>query len=444
MKIISLANHFPSRDPRVVWSSISLSKLGAITVLGKMEKGYQNDNFSYDNIDLLLIETSQKLSIANVKRGLSMLMGFSLFSILISFTFILSIGLFLIIGKLAYYVRKFPKFRIALKSTWIERKVLEMYSSALYLIGFFKYTFEGLHKIREVDIDKDTKYLVNDLDTLLLSIILKRKYGGYIVYDMHEFWPYQYKERFDFIYYYEKFLIKYVDSFITVSTPLLHYIKKEYNIKKEFFMIPNCSPLEINHVSDPCERLKSNETIFVFQGSFSSERGLEFMLNCWAEIPNDLNVVLWIRGPFGEYRDGLITLAKDIGVYNKTVFFKDSVKESDLILKAKDAHVGVIPYEPVSINNKYCCPNKLSQYMQAGLAILHNDLDFINEMVVKADCGIMYSSKSKESFINAVKFLAEDRTRLAEYMRNAQKFAIEEYSWEKYEHYLYKALNLPE
>lgn len=444
MKIISLANHFPSRDPRVVWSSLSLSKKGNLTVLGKEEKGYSRADFDYVNIDLILADTSQKLSFAILQSGLSFFISFSLSGILISSVFFVAFSLFFVFRKLAYIVRKFPKLRLILKATWLEKKAFEVYSATSYLIGFFKYTIYGLSKIKQVPIDKDTKYLVNDLDTLLLSVLLKKKHGGYIVYDMHEFWPYQYKERLDLVYYYEKFLIRYVDNFITVSTPLLQFIKKEYGIRKEFFMIPNCSPLEIDHVSDPSHRLNTDETIFLFQGSFSSERGLEFMLNCWVEMPKELNLVLWIRGPFGEYRNGLITLAKSLGIHNKSVFFKDSVKESELIMKASEAHVGVIPYEPVSINNKYCCPNKLSQYMQAGLAILHNDLEFINDMVAKANCGKMYSSKSKKSFIDAVRFLAENRKRLAEYSRNGQKFVMEEYSWEQYEHYLYKAFNLPE
>lgn len=444
MRIISLAYHFPSRDPRVVWSSLTLSKVCGTIVLGKEENGYDQDDFTYDNIDLILIDTSQPLSSSTLKRGLSLLSGFSFFNVLISLIFIISFTLFFIIGKLLHLVRKYSALRLIFKSSWVEKKTLEMYSTVLYLLGFFKYAIEGMEKIKKVQPDKETNYLVNDLDTLLLSVLLKKKFGGCIVYDMHEFWPYQFKERLEFMYRYEKYLVRYVDSFITVSTPLLNYIKREYKIKKDFFMIPNCSPLEIDHVSDPSRHLEKDETIFIFQGTFSGERGLEFMLNCWADIPLELNVVLWIRGPLGEYRDGLIKLAKELNIYNTRVFFKDSVKESELITKATEGHVGVIPYEPVSINNKYCCPNKLSQYMQAGIAILHNDLEFVNELVGKANCGRMYSSKSKESFIEAVSFLASDRARLSEYMKNAQKFALEEYSWERYEKYMYRAFDIPE
>jgi glycosyltransferase involved in cell wall biosynthesis len=442
MKIISLANHFPSRDPRVVWSSNTLSKVSDLIVLGKAEQGYSKKDFDVKNANLILTDTSQKLSLAVLRSGLPLLLGLSFFNLLISGVFFVSFVLFFVIHKSKLILQKFPKIRSMLRFTWVERNAIAAYTTALYLIGFFKYTIQGLQKIKKTKVDQDSTYLVNDLDTLLLSVFLKRKYGGYITYDMHEFWPYQYIERLDFMYWYEKYLIKYVDSFITVSTPLLKCIKEEYQIHKDFYMIPNCSPLEIDHVSDPTDRLKKEEIIFIFQGSFSKERGLEFMLNCWTDESINPNCILWIRGPFGEYRDGLIDLAKSLDLFNRKVFFKDSANEADLIIKAREGHVGVIPYEPVSINNKYCCPNKLSQYMQAGVAVLHNDLDFVNEIVAKAQCGKMYSSTSKQSFVEAVNFLAEDKARLAQYMMNAQEFAIKEYSWEKYEKYLLKACNL--
>jgi hypothetical protein len=38
--------------------------------------------------------------------------------------------------------------------------------------------------------------------------------------------------------------------------------------------------------------------------------------------------------------------------------------------------VGVISYQPFVIDNRFCCANKLSQYLHAGLMVITNDLPY--------------------------------------------------------------------
>ena len=52
----------------------------------------------------------------------------------------------------------------------------------------------------------------------------------------------------------------------------------------------------------------------------------------------------------------------------------------------------IIPYEPDHVNNRFSCPNKLSQYLAAGLPVITNQLDFVREIVV--DHGVVSVKKS--------------------------------------------------
>jgi hypothetical protein len=52
------------------------------------------------------------------------------------------------------------------------------------------------------------------------------------------------------------------------------------------------------------------------------------------------------------------------------VLFLEAIDESELVTAAAEFDVGLVPYTPTGLNYSNCCPNKLSQYMAAGLPIL--------------------------------------------------------------------------
>ena len=80
--------------------------------------------------------------------------------------------------------------------------------------------------------------------------------------------------------------------------------------------------------------------------------------------------MLLLRGNDHAHKSSCIRLAESLGLKDVGVFFPPPVRETSLIAAAAAADVGVIPYMPTIINFRYCCPNKLSQYMQAGLPIM--------------------------------------------------------------------------
>ena len=53
--------------------------------------------------------------------------------------------------------------------------------------------------------------------------------------------------------------------------------------------------------------------------------------------------------------------------------FVPPVPQEDLAQWTAGATLGVIPYEPVSLNHIYCSPNKLWEYPRSGVPILCSD-----------------------------------------------------------------------
>ena len=80
--------------------------------------------------------------------------------------------------------------------------------------------------------------------------------------------------------------------------------------------------------------------------------------------------MLLLRGNDHAHKTICIRLAESLGLKDVGVFFPPPVCEGLLIAAAAEADIGVIPYKPTIINFRYCCPNKLSEYMQAGLPLM--------------------------------------------------------------------------
>jgi glycosyltransferase involved in cell wall biosynthesis len=101
-----------------------------------------------------------------------------------------------------------------------------------------------------------------------------------------------------------------------------------------------------------------------------------------------------------------------------------------LISAAAEADVGIVPYLPLSINERLSCPNKLSQYMHAGLMIICNDLPYVKSVVAAADAGLSYTSKDISTLASAVESVVKDQKLLRRCQQNALRFARDDFNWQ--------------
>src|SRR5262249_40124579 len=111
--------------------------------------------------------------------------------------------------------------------------------------------------------------------------------------------------------------------------------------------------------------------------------------------------------------------------------FLKPVSANELVPAATVADVGVIPYPLTTLNHVYCCPNKLSQYMQAGLAILSTNSHYITDRLAAYDCGLTYDSFQLETLVRAVRSFLDNPQRLQTMKSNARAWVMADFNWEK-------------
>ena len=272
-----------------------------------------------------------------------------------------------------------------------------------------------------------------DLEFLPAALILGYENKAAVIYDAHEYWPYSY---LDFRHWENEFwagledtLVRQAAIRVTVSPPLAAHMSSEYGC--EFKVVPNCCPIDAASGIDVGNRLRARagnkEVDFLFLGQFAPGRGIDLLIRAWPSI--DTPARLLLRGPPGPFKEEMELLADSLGVKGTHVLFPEPVHEDQLVFAASEADVGIIPYEPDSIAYRFACPNKLSQYLAAGLPVISNDLPFVKATLSANGLGAAVSFRDTEELVRTIKQFA-DRNVLREMSTRAQNFFKSTFNWE--------------
>jgi hypothetical protein len=159
-----------------------------------------------------------------------------------------------------------------------------------------------------------------------------------------------------------------------------------------------------------------------------AERGIDRLISAWQHV--DGRGVLLLRGPDNDYRRQMMNRAAALGLLGRTVHFPPAVPEAALVGVAAEADIGVIPYEPISINNRLCCPNKLSQYLAAGLPVISNELEFVKSVVVGNAIGFAVDFRDEQAAAGLFNRVIAGRGELPEMARRARAYFEQHFNWE--------------
>ncbi len=281
--------------------------------------------------------------------------------------------------------------------------------------------------------------IATDLPALPAALLVKGVCAVPVLYDAHECWPEADVEGLEFERAYwagsEARLVAHLDRCQTVSPGLAVLMAREYG--RDYAAVPNCEPL-VPSPPDASASRDAGTCRFLYQGNFAPKRGLEPLIQAWPAT--DPRAVLLLRGPDNAYKQTLVELARGLGILDLRVFFPAPVGETDLVAAAREADVGVLPYARAGANYSNCSPNKLSQYMAAGLPLLANDTNFVAQVVHASGAGVVVDFGRAEGLVAAVARLVADPDWRADLGSRAAAYHREVFHWERVAAPMYQAL----
>lgn len=273
-----------------------------------------------------------------------------------------------------------------------------------------------------------------DLEALFAAAICGETKDMPVVFDAHEYWPYSYTDfqhwEIEFWSAMEGRLAALTDINIGVTPQLCKLMEHEYGVR--FRNLPNAATIEEGNVEgleDDFNRRQGTDPLRVlYQGCFAEGRGLEEVLHAWKNVKSGAQLIL--RGPDNSYRKRVIELAQSLGLSKEAVSFPPAVPEVQLISTAREADVGLIPYNPAWFGYRYCCPNKLSQYAAAGLPIMSSTTEFVADFVNQNDIGFVVEIAQEDKVAELIDWMSANRDVLVHKGRNARSLFEKSLNWD--------------
>jgi len=275
-------------------------------------------------------------------------------------------------------------------------------------------------------------YYCNDLDSLDVGLVAKFLARKKLVYDAHEISVEMLPpgSRRELAAFFEKLFVNFADVLITVNPFLARELHRRYNIRKEIHVVLNCpnAPLK-----PPKPKVQSDTVTVLYHGWLHLDRGLENLVLAAQYFRNNLRLI--IRGE-GKLENELKQLALNL----PKVSFERSVPMSETLQAAAMADIGVIPYLARNINHYYSSPNKLFEYIQAGLAVVTSDLPFLRQFVTGNHVGVVFDPNDPSDIARKINFVSLRRN-LMKFKRQV-RIISQHYCWQEERNQLYTAIRV--
>ncbi len=213
----------------------------------------------------------------------------------------------------------------------------------------------------------------------------------------------------------------------TVSDAIADHLAGAYGIPRPDVLL-NAPPVGPT-LPDPLLRtlagLPPSMPLFVHLGQMRTGRGGEALVRAFARTPG---VGLVFLG-YGAARQDLQRLTAALGAEDR-VHFVDPVPPDRIrsVLVAADAGVSLL--EDTCLNHRFALPNKLFDYLAAGLPVLASRLPEIDRIVRGHDVGLTVDPGDLDQLSGALRRMRDDGAARERWSRNAGA-AAETFDWAK-------------
>lgn len=276
----------------------------------------------------------------------------------------------------------------------------------LMLIRFCRVAYFYKYFLDKVPHQKYNVIIAHDLNTLPAAMAIKKSIcpNSKIIYDAHELYPHQFTSKIEENLWarLEKKCLPFIDRIITVNESCKAHFENNYL---------NCPPVDIiynsyflkvkeRNTQNIKHYFKNKELpIFIFQGGISFGRNLENIVTAFAQLPMACNLLVLGRG---DILPNLQHIAKNYKAEN--IFFMDWVSQDKLPGILKQVNFGIIPYiADNKLNNLYCTPNKLFEFINFRIPMLVNDLPELRRIINKYKIGLVSDLTSVLTIKEAIK-----------------------------------------
>jgi glycosyltransferase involved in cell wall biosynthesis len=297
--------------------------------------------------------------------------------------------------------------------------------------GFLFYAFFNIRLFFSLLFRKHDLLVADDLDTLMPNYLVAKIRKIPLVYDSHEYFTgvpeIQSRPFVKWVWKtIERSIFPRLSNIMTVSDSIADKYFGEYGIRP--LTVRNCAESSDGILIFTREEIGIGREIFfaVLQGTgINIDRGGEELIDAMKITDG---IVLMIIGS-GDVLPVLKAKVSYLNISDK-VRFMPALPWEEMMRYTKSADAGLSLDKDTNLNYRFSLPNKLFDYISAGIPVIAGDLMEVRKIIEGNNCGLIIPEISAEEISKALSRLRDDRLLLNKLKLNATK-SSEELSWEK-------------
>lgn len=279
---------------------------------------------------------------------------------------------------------------------------------------------------------KPVAYHCHDLNSIWAGWHAKKQWKAPLIYDSHELWPH--RNRLDasklktfVLHWGDRFFARRANGVITVSPSIAKHMEKKYGVRN-VTVIRNTPPLALR-AAPPSGADMSHlpRPRYLYLGGVFANRGLQQIIESLPHVEKGVLVAVGPSRPV--FQAELEALATRLGVRDRVVFV-GTVPEASVVATASQCDVGLSLIQNFCLSYHYSLPNKLFEYLHAGLPVLVSDFPDMRAIVQEHDAGATCDPGDPRSIAKGLNELGRDLQRIQELKENALQ-AADVLNWER-------------
>ena len=273
-------------------------------------------------------------------------------------------------------------------------------------------------------------YHANDLDTLLanyLAAIIRRKP---IVYDSHEYFTgvpeIQNKKLVKKVWQtIEQFIFPKLKHIITVNQSIAQLFKDKYN--KDLRILRNVpNKVETLKLKSKSELdIAEDKDIIITQGAgININRGIEELVEAMQYLNNVHLIIIGDGDVIPQLKKRVLELKLE-----NSIIFKGRMPYHEMMQYTQHAKLGITIDKDTNTNYKYSLPNKLFDFIHAGIPILASKIIEVEKIIKRYQIGLFINNHEPTHIANQIKYALDNKELMSEWKSNTHH-ASKELNWE--------------
>lgn len=234
----------------------------------------------------------------------------------------------------------------------------------------------------------------NDWPVLAIAVMIKKATGAHVVYDSHEFAREEHAEQWLWRLLYRPHIcatetagLREADRVVTIGPGIARLIADAYQLTRAPDVILNVPGHQAVRAHAIKQRLE-----LLYHGLMTAGRGIETLIMAAAQVKRPIRLILRGDGK-NSYVNDLRRLAASCASPGQIVF-EPAVPFDQVIEAAACADIGLFTPPLITPQARFMLPNKLFEYLMAGLMVIFPDGDDVAKIIGRYGCGLVLSDIS--------------------------------------------------